>query len=164
MCRAIERQTGYCTPRTRNKRATLTALSSRDDRRRRVHPRTKKRRDPPGVASPSSARFVSLGSTPASGRSLSTQENDEASGRHHSSPSRQYSVHANQAARVIEISLESDHGTGLRGCDGIHHGKKTESPQDLELLKLLRFQRFYMVKKFRYVLSAKGAKGLIAPY
>ena len=77
-------------------------------------------------------------------------ENDEASGYHHSSPSRQYSVHANQAARVTEISLESDHGTGLRGCDGItgcHHyvGKIREEDGNsarLRIVKIVKISTF----------------------
>jgi hypothetical protein len=89
MRRAIEKQGGY-----RTARATLTAPSSRDDRRRRVLSYTRKRHGPPGAAPPSSARFVSLGNTPACGRFLSTPRERRGHGY------RQYSAHANQAAHV----------------------------------------------------------------
>jgi hypothetical protein len=147
--------------RTRNKRATLTALRNRDGRhtgaqRTQIHSRTRKRQAQQAAAPP--FRCVSPRILPAAALSICPPYEDKAS-RH-----RQYSAHANQAARVTEISLESDHGTGLRSCDGIRHGKKTESPQDLELLKLLRFQRFCMIKNSVVCSKAKGARGLIAPY
>ncbi len=72
MCRETEKQAGYCTVRTRNKRATLTALSSRNSRRRRVFSHTRKRRGHPAAAPPSTTRFVSLRSTPASDHPLYT--------------------------------------------------------------------------------------------
>jgi hypothetical protein len=57
---------------------------------------------------------------PAAVLSIRPPYDDEAS-RH-----RHFSAHANQAAHVTEVSLESDHRTDLRGGDGISHGKKTE--------------------------------------
>ncbi len=106
MCRAIEKQGGYRTARTRNKRArnkraTLTVLSSSISRRRRVHSRTREHQAQPATAPPPTGRRVSpRGMQPAAALSIHPSYEDEASRRHHSSPNRLFSAHANQAAHV----------------------------------------------------------------